>query len=340
MIIMEKNIKYLISGIVIVALIGFYFTLNSSGPTSEKNSLNVQRPVVRIATPDFGTSVIAIIAEKKGFFEQEGITVENVGVIQSSMLKTVLAKGDINVMLGFHPDTVIQSRLSGLDFKIIAAGSDATREHPHMSFVVLENSSIKSAKDLKGKKIGEAAILTEACTYYSLSDYLKLDRMTVDDVEQVTMPDTQQWQALKQGLIDVGAMHAPFSGVAVNAGGRRLFTDYDTMNGAVSLVISTDRFIKENPAAVKGFVSAIAKAEDWTNAHPDEADKIIAEELALDPETARNMDRRVWVEHGLMTDEIIQKWIDEMVKYGNLKEGQVKTSDIYTNEFNPYFKKQ
>lgn len=333
---MKKNLVIIIGliliGLIIAGMFGFY----GSHLTSEKSSINVQRPVVRIATPDFGTSVIAIIAEKKGFFEQEGITVEKVGVIQSSIIKTVLAKGDIDVMLGFHPDTVIKSRLSGLDFKIIAAGSDATREHPHMSFVVLENSSIKSAKDLKGKKIGEAAILTEACTYYSLSDFLKSDGLTVDDVEQVTMPDTQQWQALKQGLIEVGAMHAPFSGVAVNSGGRRLFTDYDTMNGAVSLVISTDKVIKEKPAALKGFVSAIAKAEDWTNSHPDEADKIIAEGLALDPETARYMDRRVWVEHGLITDELIQKWIDEMVKYGNLKEGEIKISDVYTNDFNPY----
>jgi ABC-type nitrate/sulfonate/bicarbonate transport system substrate-binding protein len=333
---MKKSLIIIIGliliGIAIAGISGFFGGNN----TPEKSSINVQRPVVRIATPDFGTSVIAIIAEKKGFFEQEGITVEKVGVIQSAIIKTVLAKGDIDVMLGFHPDTVIKSRLSGLDFKIIAAGSDATREHPHMSFVVLENSSIKSAKDLKGKKIGEAAILTEACTYYSLSDYLNQDSMTVDDVEQVTMPDTQQWQAMKQGLIEVGAMHAPFSGVAVNAGGRRLFTDYDTMNGAVSLVISTERVIKEKPAALKGFVSAIAKAEDWTNANPDEADKIIAQELALDPETARYMDRRIWVEHGLIDDELIQKWIDEMVKYGNLKEGDIKISDVYTNEFNPY----
>lgn len=333
---MKKNLCLIIGltliGLVIAGIFGFY----GSHITSEKSSINEQRPVVRIATPDSGTSVIALIAEKKGFFEQEGITLEKVGVIQSSVIKTVLASGDIDVMFGWHPDTVIKSRLSGLDFKIIAAGSDATREHPHMSFVVLENSSIKSAKDLKGKKIGEAAILTEACTYYILSDYLKADKMTVDEVEQVTMPDTQQWQALKQGLIEVGAIHAPFSGVAIKTGGRRLFTDYDTMNGAVSLVISTDRFIKEKPAAVKGFVSAIAKAEDWTNANPDEADKIIAEGLALDPETARNMDRRIWVKHGLMTDEIVQKWIDIMVKYGNLNEGEIEISDIYTNEFNPY----
>ncbi len=333
---MDKKLALIIGLVAIVLVIAGVYGFSGVDKTSEKSPTNTQRPVVRIPTPDFGTSVIAIIAEKKEFFEQEGITVEKVGTIQSSVMKTVLASGDIDVILGWHTDTVIKSRLSGMDFKIIAAGSDATRDHPHMSATVLENSTIRSAKDLKGKKIGVSVILNEGCMYYSLSDYLKTAGLTVNDVELVTMPDSQQWQALKQGLIDVGILHAPYSGIAVNTGGRRLFTDYDTMNGAVSLVISSDRAIKEKPAALKGFVSAIAKAEDWTNAHPDEADKIISEELALDLLTSRYMDRRVWVEHGLMTDGIVQKWIDIMVRYGNLKEGQIKISDVYTNEFNPY----
>lgn len=336
---MNKNLYLIIGFILIISAITGIFVFSGDDKIPGKSPANIQRPVVKIATPQGGTDVIAIIAEKKGFFDQEGITVEKVGAIASSQLKTVLATGDIDVIIGSHTDAVIKGRLNGLNFKIIAAGSDSNELHPHMSFVVLENSSIRNAKDMKGKKIGVAVILNEGCLYYSISDYLKKNGLTIDDVEQVTMPDVQQWQALKQGLIDVSGIHQPYSGIALNGGGRKLFTDYDTMGGAVSIIWSTDKVIQEKPAALKGFVSAIAKAEDWTNAHPDEADKIISEGLGLDPETARNMDRRVWVEHGLMTDGIVQKWIDIMVKYGNLKEGQIKISDVYTNEFNPYSKK-
>ena len=36
----------------------------------------------------------------------------------------------------------------------------------------------------------------------------------------------------------------------------------------------------------------------------------------------------------------MQWWIDAMVEQGQLKPGQIKASDIYTNEYNPYYKAQ
>lgn len=335
---MNKNLVLIIGGlIVIVLVIGGIYGLSGNGKNHEKLSTESQRPVIRMATPDLGISVINIIAEKKGFFEQEGLAVEKVGTLTTPVALTALAAGEIDI-LGFHPDMVIKRRLSGLNLKIIVGASDATKEYPHMSFVVMENSSIRSPIDLKGKKIGNMAILSEGCTYYILSEYLRKGGLTIDDVEQVTMPDMQQWQALQQGLIDVATFHAPYSGKPIITGGRRLFTDIDTMNKAEAGIVATEKFINKNPEAVRRYVSAIAKAEDWTNANHEEADKIIAEELQLDPLTAKYMDRRHWLEHGLMTDEIVQKWMNIMVKYGNLKEGEIKISDVYTNEFNPYKK--
>lgn len=38
-------------------------------------------------------------------------------------------------------------------------------------------------------------------------------------------------------------------------------------------------------------------------------------------------------------DKDAQFWIDWLVKDGKIKEGQFKPSDIYTNQFNPYYKK-
>lgn len=334
---MNKNLSLIVGLIAIVLVIGGIYGLSGNGKNPEKPSNEAQRPVVRIPTPDLGMSVINIVAEKKGFFEQEGVTVEKVGALTTPVALTALAAGEIDV-LGFHPDMVIERRLSGLDFKIIVGASDATKEYPHMSFVVLENSTIQTAKDLKGKKIGMSVIMSEGCIYYSLSEYLKTGGLTINDVEQVTMPDMQQFQGLQQGLIDVATFHAPYSGKPIYTGGRRLFTDFDTINGAEGGIAATEKFIRNNPESVKRYVSAIVKAEDWTNAHLDEADKIIAEELELDPSTARYMDRRVWIDHGLMTDEIVQKWMNIMIKYGNLKEGEIKISDVYTNEFNPYAK--
>ena len=42
---------------------------------------------------------------------------------------------------------------------------------------------------------------------------------------------------------------------------------------------------------------------------------------------------------GVITPSEYDVWIKWLVKNGELKEGQVKAEDIYTNEYNPYVKK-
>jgi hypothetical protein len=39
---------------------------------------------------------------------------------------------------------------------------------------------------------------------------------------------------------------------------------------------------------------------------------------------------------GLITEREFQIWVDWLVKAGELKEGQIRLEDVYTNEFNPY----
>ena len=38
----------------------------------------------------------------------------------------------------------------------------------------------------------------------------------------------------------------------------------------------------------------------------------------------------------VIAEREIQTWIDWLVRNGELKDGQLKAKDLYTNEFNPY----
>ena len=40
----------------------------------------------------------------------------------------------------------------------------------------------------------------------------------------------------------------------------------------------------------------------------------------------------------MITPSEYDVWIDWLVKNGELKEGQVKAEDLYTNEYNPFAK--
>ncbi|WP_437662265.1 hypothetical protein [Sorangium sp. So ce1182] len=41
---------------------------------------------------------------------------------------------------------------------------------------------------------------------------------------------------------------------------------------------------------------------------------------------------------GLIAESELQVWIDWLVRDGELKRGQVQLSELYTNEFNPFWK--
>ncbi len=84
-----------------------------------------------------------------------------------------------------------------------------------------------------------------------------------------------------------------------------------------------------------------AKAYDWSAENPEEARKVVAEiykKIGGNPDLAKYWTPKMAWEHGLMKDEDVQWWLNWFARGGIIKEGQLKPSDIYTNEFNPYFK--
>jgi len=79
---------------------------------------------------------------------------------------------------------------------------------PYLSkWLVLENSSIRSAYDLKGKKIAVHTLGAHAD--YVTREYLSRNNMSKDDVELLVM--SRHEEVLRQGLVDVVAPVGPRS---------------------------------------------------------------------------------------------------------------------------------
>lgn len=160
----------------------------------------------------------------------------------------------------------------------------------------------------------------------------------------IVVPWPQHEQVLKSGQVDVVAANSPFSDKLLDGGDTRvLFSNYD-VRGETALYVYGVRedLIEQNPEAVKRFVAAMAKAYDWSAENPEEAEKVVAEiykKQGGNPDLAKYWSpKRTW-EHGFMKDKDVQWWFDIFAKNGIIKNGQLKSSDIYTNEFNPYLKK-
>ena len=206
---------------------------------------------------------------------------------------------------------------------------------------MLENSSIKSAKDLIGKRI--AVNTLGAASDYSTREYLARNGISKDQVQLVVIPTPQFEQVLRQRQVDVLATGGMTADKIEEGGGVRVLARESDFLGeqTTAVIFTSEKFLKEKPETARQLVEAIAKAADWAREHPREA-KELATKILRDrgekPENARYWNGFGVREHALLSDTDIEYWIDYLVKDGRIKDRQFKPSDIYTNEFNPYYK--
>jgi NitT/TauT family transport system substrate-binding protein len=105
--------------------------------------------------------------------------------------------------------------------------------------------------------------------------------------------------------------------------------------------MATDKFIKENPAAIQSFTNAVTKAMKWTeSAPPVEIVKAIqpffpgVNEKALTNAATRYKKLKIWKSSPVIDEKPIERFQDILVRGNVLEAGKrVKFRDLVLNEF-------
>ncbi|WP_459547715.1 ABC transporter substrate-binding protein [Nocardia sp. X0981] len=246
------------------------------------------------------------------------------------------------------------SAFNGAVVKLNAAGAPITSvlssygadAGDYTGYYVLEDSPIRSARDLIGKKVGMNTL--GAHHEFLTREWLAQQGLTPEEIETVQLtvvPPVNTEQALREGRIDVATLNSIQREVALERGGiRALFTDRDLF-GAFSYgtYVMRDDFIAANPEAVRDFVQGTARAIRWTQTRPRA--EVVARFLDIIHARGRTeSDRAIeyWRSTGIpvpgavIAEREIQTWIDWLVRNGELEEGALAARDLYTNEYNPY----
>lgn len=237
----------------------------------------------------------------------------------------------------------------GGKIKAVTAPSATTKEiNGRSGILVLEKSEIRSIKDLKGKTIAinTLGLLSE----YVIKLMLQKNGLSPADVQLIAVPDVNEEQVLRTRQVDAVAgttNGGTWFDLARDRGGVRVIPGTSAYELYGKDTTSTgagfrEDFIKAHPDAVRHYVTAVEKSK-----------RIIWEAFQKDPGHVRQVYTDIAREKGgnpqlgkyyipvlpdatLIKDSDIQFWIDALVADGKIKPGQVKPSDIYTNEFNPF----
>jgi ABC-type nitrate/sulfonate/bicarbonate transport system substrate-binding protein len=246
------------------------------------------------------------------------------GAFNGAVIKLIAAKAPIKAVMGYY----------------------GTDENTYAGYYVLEDSPLKSARDLIGKKV--AVNTLGAHMEFVLREYLGRGGLTKAEADQVTLlvvPPISAEQALRQKAVDVAVLQGILRDKAKQRGNLKLlFTDYELFGKftAGSYVFS-QKTLRDKPRTVKKFVEATSQAIEWARSHSRE--EVIARETAIIEKRHRNEDPSAlafWqstgiaFKGGVIQDSEFQVWLDWLVKSGQLAPGQIALKDLYTNQFNPF----
>ncbi|MDQ7968863.1 MAG: ABC transporter substrate-binding protein [Oxalicibacterium faecigallinarum] len=222
----------------------------------------------------------AVIADRKGFFREEGVNVEIKSFGDGPVVQQALSSGELDMAyIGVPP--VYQWYARGLNSRILAKVN-----YGQAAVITQADSKIKEVKDLKGGKI--AGIAKGSGMDVLLRGYVLKEASGLEpdrDINVVSMPAGNMTAALDRNLVDAAFTWEPFISTALLRGTSRVVLD---VNKAIPqypwyIVMGMPRTLAQRPDDVLKVLRAHHRAIDFLNKHPDEANRILAEAFEIAP---------------------------------------------------------
>lgn len=220
-------------------------------------------PKIKVTIGYVKASVFApmFIAKDRGFFAAQGLDVDLQPLPGGSDMVALTATGKFDAGIGGAGPAFWNALALGLPLKAIAPGhaeGNPVATPLMISKTACESGSIKAVADLKGKKV---AVNARGATEYWLFQALGTGGLTLDDVQLQTLAFPDAVAALQAGAIDAAMIGEPLATSAEQKGlAVRLATGFPVQDVQPTIVFANRDFLKKNPAAATGIVTAYLTA--------------------------------------------------------------------------------
>jgi NitT/TauT family transport system substrate-binding protein len=234
-----------------------------------------------------------VLAQQLGEYKKAGVEVEMVDFKGGSQSLTAVLGGSADVVSGYF-DHCVNLASKGQHLQSIVVYD----RYPGFALVVSpkQSDSIKSVKDLAGKRIGVSA--PGSSTDYFLKFILKKNGVDPNGVGVIGVGlGASAVAAMEQGSVDAAIMLDP---AVTQLGGRnkdlKILVDTRTQKDTIEVfggeypggaLYTKAEWIEKNPKAAQGLVNAIVNTLKWIHSHtPEEImakmpDELIGADKAL-----------------------------------------------------------
>ena len=238
-----------------------------------------------VATVDSPSFALMYIAEKEGYFKDEGVDVTYRKFPKGLDALTDALSGNSDIGLSFETPAV-RKIYEGNALRIIGTMHTSTKD---TAIVARKDKGIFVASDLKGKKIG----ITKTSSYeFFLYSYLLSQGIKLSDVTFVDDNFKNMIKLLTQGKVDAVAIGNPYLyDIRKSFLGSSLSVFQSEVYTESSIIAGKEDILKAKKEPVERFLRALARAEKFYNANNQAALNDVVAEL---PDFSEKNIRDTW----------------------------------------------
>ena len=240
-------------------------------------SLNLSAAPLKIAYSDWPGWVAWEIAIQKDWFKEAGVEVD-FKWFEYVPSMDAFAAGQVDAVCMTNGDALVTGSTGAPSVAILL------NDYSNGNDMVVARPGIKSAQQLKGKKVG---VEVGFVAHLLLLHALKSAGLTEDDITVVNIPTDQTAQALGGGTVDAIVAWQPNSGQAIKAlpGAKAIFTSADVKGIIYDVLAVNPKSLAENKDAWQKVVDVWFKIADFMADASNEAEmlKIMSARVGLSP---------------------------------------------------------
>lgn len=260
------------------------------------------------------------LADRLGYFKAEGLNVEIADFAGGSKALQAMMGGSADVTAGgFDHVITLQARGQNVQSFVLMLTVPAIE----LGMVTSKVGSYRSAKDLKGMKIGVTA--PGSTTHMFVNRMLKLAGLAPDDVAIIGIGSgPTAVAAVRAGQVDALANVEPVISMLEHFGAIKVVAESITEQGSKAIfgdklpsgcLYSKQEFIQKYPNTVQALANAIVRALKWLQrSSPDDVAKAVPKEYLLgEPEvylTALRKSLPTYSPDGAFSSSAVQAFIE------------------------------
>jgi len=242
---------------IIAAVIGLGVTGCDRGTNPSEVNREAKKTITIGVMPDV-ESIPLIIADRNGYFEDEGVTVEIEHFKSARDRDSALQAGRLD---GVITDivAVVFSNEGGIDLKIVS------KNDGDIELMAGKGSDIEMMADIKGKSLG---LSYNTIMEYTADRMLESAGISDDDVKKVDIPAlSNRLEMLQGGKIDAAILPHPLAGLGVKNGARVLASTSEVI-GKAGAIAFTSESLRRNREEIKAVFRAYNRAVEYLKTAP------------------------------------------------------------------------